>query len=182
MRFEISERIATSVSCDKLLGSLEEQFRAIAVTTARHGNSITVESIEASFGSINRNDTTVVEVKSPDNGKYLLTASVHYRPSVAFWIILVITLFTYIFWLIPIAFYIFQKNTVREGIQQVFRRIKDEYEYTVGEPAKNDIPVAKPMASDSDNIELLEKLATLKDKGLISEDDYQRKKKELLGL
>ena len=170
MKFEVSERIATSEGKEVLLKALEEQFKKVSENVQRHGDILIAKSIEASFGSINRTDTTTVELKDVDNG-FLAVANVQYRPSGAFWIIFIITLFTWVFWLIPIAFYLIQKKTVQEGIQEVFTRVKNEF-MSSREQKSN-----KQGQSDLDQ---LEKLAALKEKGVITEDEFQAKKKELL--
>ena len=90
MEFEISERVATSADRETILKGLEEQLRKISHGVTRTGDTITAKSIEASFGSINRSDTTIVGLKKTDDG-FLLLAKVNYRPSFAFWIILIIT-------------------------------------------------------------------------------------------
>jgi hypothetical protein len=93
MRFEVSERIRTTRSQEELLAVLEDQFKKVSDSVHRAGKTIEAKSIEASFGSINRSDTTIISLRKVDDG-WLVVAEVHYRPSVAFWIILIITLFT----------------------------------------------------------------------------------------
>jgi len=171
MKFEVSERIRTSKSQDELITALETQFRKVAGSTQRSGQTIEVKSIEASFGSINRKDTTVVSMTKADDG-WLVVADVHYRPSVAFWIILIITLFTWVFWLIPIVFYLVQKSTVKTAITECLKRVRNEFDQVV-QGASN------PVTSNLDD---LEKLGTLKEKGLISDSEFEAKKKQILGL
>lgn len=171
MKFEISERIRTLKPQDELITALEKQFRKVAESTQRTGQTIEVKSIEASFGSINRKDTTVVSINKADDG-WLVVADVHYRPSTAFWIILIITLFTYVFWILPIAFYLLQKNTVKSTITECLLRVKNEF----NQEAQGFSNVA------SSNLEDLEKLGALKEKGLISESEFEAKKKQILGL
>jgi len=171
MKFEVSERITTSADKEEILRGLEEQFKKVSQSVMRNGDSLVAESIEASFGSINRSDTTTLDIREMDDG-FLVLANVHYRPSVAFWIILLITLFTYVFWLVPIVFYLVQKKTVQTGIQEVFTRVKNEFMSSSGTQPK------KQGASDLDQ---LEKLASLKEKGVITEEEFQAKKKKLLG-
>ena len=175
MNFEVSERIQTSASKEEILTRLEERFKKVSQSVQRSGESLMAKSIEASFGSINRSDTTTVELRDTDDG-YLLLANVHYRPSVAFWIILIITLFTYVFWLIPIIFYLVQKKTVQKGIQEVFTRVKNEFMSSSGAQPK------KQKSQGQSDLDQLEKLASLKEKGAITEEEFQAKKKELLGL
>lgn len=78
------------------------QFRKIAETVVIENDQIVAKGVEATFGSINRADRTVVDCKKLPSG-WLLTAEVAYRPSVAFWIILILMLFTYIGWLMGIV-------------------------------------------------------------------------------
>ncbi|MEN6469271.1 MAG: SHOCT domain-containing protein [Smithella sp.] len=171
MRFEVSERIRSKRSQAELLTFLEDQFKKISEQVQLAGQTIEAKSIEASFGSINRNDTTIVSLKKADDG-WLVIADVHYRPSVAFWIILVITLFTWVFWLVPIIFYLLQKNTVRNAITECFQRVKNEFD----QPGIGSTQMGNSAFSD------LEKLAALKEKGHITDSEYEAKKKQLLGL
>ena len=127
MRYEVSERLITTATKETLLTGLEVQFKKVAASVKRQGDEIVVESIEASFGSINRSDTTTVSIKSADSG-YLVVADVHYRPSIAFWIIfIIIGLTSGIGWVFQIFFYITQKKTVRTAIEETFQRVKNEY-------------------------------------------------------
>ena len=106
---------------------LKMQFQKIAEKVETTGEVLRVHSIEASFGSINRSDVTSVSIR-PAQGGYLLVAETDYKPSVAFWIIVVITLFgTGIFWFIPIIFYLMQKKTVQTAIEECFKRMKNEF-------------------------------------------------------
>jgi hypothetical protein len=171
MRFEVSERLRTGRSHEEVMGALEAQFRKIAGKTVRGTEMMTVGSIEPTFGSINRSDTTIVSVRSAEGG-WLIVADVSYRPSVAFWVIVLLTIFTWIFWLIPIVFYLTQKATVRNAIVECLDRIKKEFDGTA--------PRAEPTRGTS--ISDIEKLGSLKEKGLITDDEFRAKKKQLLGL
>ncbi len=171
MKFEVSERIRTTKSQDELLTVLEAQLKKVAETVQRSGQTIEAKSIEASFGSINRKDTTTVSIKKADDG-WLVVADVHYRPSVAFWIILIITLFTWVFWLLPIAFYLLQKNSVRTAITECLQRVKNEFD----QPSQGN---SQPATS---SLEDLEKLGVLKEKGLITDSEFEAKKKQILAL
>jgi Host cell surface-exposed lipoprotein/Short C-terminal domain len=167
MKFEVSERMVTTADKNQVLVALQEQFRKVARSVSHQGETLEVKAIEASFGSINRLDVTLVELKAKDDG-FLILASVNYRPSVAFWIILLITLFTWVFWLLPIAFYLMQKKTVRTAIADVFTRVKHEFQNSGGH-----------MGSGT-SLDQLEKLGALRDKGVLTEEEFQVKKKQLL--
>lgn len=87
MNFDLSRRFQTNSSTEEILKFLEESFRKSAETVVKNGETLTVESVNATFGSINRDDKTIVVVKS----KYeetLIVASVEYKPSIWFWIFL----------------------------------------------------------------------------------------------
>lgn len=171
MRFEVSERIKTSKSEAELLTALDAQFNKISGSTNRAGQTIIAKAIEASFGSINRSDTTTISLRKMDDG-WLVLADVHYRPSFAFWVILIVTLFTTIGWIIPIAFYLLQKKTVREAIVECFQRIKNEHEQLLTYSQQNSLS----------SFEDIERWASLKEKGIITVSEFDEKKKQLLGI
>ena len=171
MKFEVSERLASKISNEEILTALEYQFRKISEGVNRSGQVLEVKSIEASFGSINRNDVTSVSLKQTSNG-LLMIADVVYKPSIAFWIILIITLFTWVFWLIPLAFYLLQKEQVKTAISACFQRIKNEFDQTAG-----DRTPASGNAMDD-----IERLGSMVEKGLLTSDEFEAKKKQLLGI
>ena len=129
MKFEVSERIVTAKSETEVLSILLDQFKTVASSAKLDGGSIIVKSIEASFGSAHRSDTTTVSLRN-DNGTYLVVAKVNYRPSAFMFIFLLVFLTTVIGFFIPIIFYTLQKKTVREGIENVFQRVKNELQTT----------------------------------------------------
>jgi len=172
VRFEISERIRTTRTADELLVSLEEQFGRIADSVQRSGAVLTAKAIEASFGSVNRNDDTTITVRPMDGG-VLLVAEVNYRPSVMFWILLILLLFTTVLWLIPIAFYLHQKNTVRDAIAACFQRVRNEFdEATASASGKS--------SAGSHQLDQLSKLADLHQRGVLSDAEFAEQKRRLL--
>lgn len=175
MKYELSEFLKTSRNANDILNILKQQFSKVSDDTSILFNSnLQVRSIEATFGSINRSDTTIVSLNKKDGG-YLCIADVHYRPSFFFWIIFIALLFTWIGWLLPIIFYLYQKNSVKQAIVDVFKRSKDELEH--------ETPNTAPAPFKNDSLyEKIEKLASLKDKGFISEEEFQFKKTKLLNL
>jgi len=174
MHFQVTERIATNASITDVGASMQSNFQRIASSAKPVGSILRVTSIQASFGSINRTDVTDIEIRPAENG-YLLVADVKYRPSVAFWVILIITLFTWVFWLIPIIFYMLQKETVKRGVEEGFRNVKNEL--------ASSTPAALPSSGGSSNsaISDLEKLGTLLNQGLITQDEFSEQKQRLLG-
>jgi hypothetical protein len=129
MRFEISEQIRTPRDRGAaVVNALEMQLRKVSRKVERSGDVLTASAIEASFGSINRFDRSVIQIHPKDAG-FLCVADVTYRPSAFFWIFFVIGLFAYfLLWWPPIIFYLFQRKTVRSAISDVFARVKNEFE------------------------------------------------------
>ena len=182
MNFDVSRRFSTEASMDEVMTFLEDSFRRSANTVSSNGRVLTVDAVNATFGSINRADKTVVETKEKD-GDILLVANVDYKPSIWFWIFLICGLFTAVGWLIPIAFYLYQKNTVKEGIEEVFNRAENEFKNGRG----NSSSVAtrstkKETVSTEDMTEKLEKLGALVEKGLLSKEEFDAQKAKILGL
>lgn len=126
MHFEISERFTSISDETRIRNFLWNSFSKISSNITDTPPSFTVIQVNPTFGSINRKDETIISV-SKREGDILLVASVNYKPSVAFWIIFIISLFSTIGWLIPLVFYFYQKKTVREAIQEVFSRTKNEF-------------------------------------------------------
>jgi len=165
MKFEISQTLRTSRSKREIVDFLESQLRKVSNRVNRSGESVTAKAIEASFGSINRADTTVFSMREKDRG-FICVADVNYRPSFAFWFFIIMGLSTFIFWLLPIIFYLTQKKTVRSAITDVFTRVKDEFE--------------SDAKSYSNSVDSLEKLAILKEKGMLTDAEFDREKQALL--
>jgi len=171
MKFEVSERIkAKELASAPVLECLESQFKKISLSISRSGDTIIAKSLVATFGSINRDDTTTISLQKMDDG-WLVVAETTYTPSVAFWILLVVLLFTYVGWLVPIVFYLYQQKMVRSAIEECFQRVKNEFDQQ-----------AKSSSSGESAISSLEKLAGLKEKGFITEEEFIAKKKQILGL
>ncbi|MCI5779211.1 MAG: hypothetical protein MR051_05280 [Lentisphaeria bacterium] len=93
MVFSLTETVTTEISGDSeeaLEEALFAELRRIScscrIASAR---TIEVESVNASFGSILRNDDTVVTLRPHRRGRgYVMEARVRYRPSVWFWLFL----------------------------------------------------------------------------------------------
>lgn len=173
MNFDISRRFQTKSSQEEIARFLENSFRKSAEEVSYNGGTLTVESVNATFGSINRSDKTIIEVRSKDE-ETLIVASVNYKPSIWFWIFLICLLFTTIGWIVPIAFYLYQKHTVKSGIEEVFNRTENEFRGSCGKSStmKN--------ASSDDATARLEKLAALKEKGILTDEEFSEQKAKIL--
>ena len=71
MQFEVSERIDTSAERKDVMNLALAQFRKIAETVVIENDQIVAKGVEATFGSINRADRTVVDCKKlPSRKKF----------------------------------------------------------------------------------------------------------------
>lgn len=173
MKFEVSERITTDRSESEVLDHALIQFKKVATSAKMNKDGdLVVKGIEATFGSINRSDTTVVEVREAEDG-VLIVADVHYRPSFGFWILLILLAFTWVGWIFPIIFYLTQKSSVRKAVESCLQRVNNEASRSIRSFAG---PVeAKPSAMDE-----LAKMADLKERGFITDEEFASKKLQLL--
>ncbi len=174
MNFDVSRRFQTKATVKEITSFLQSSFMKSAGTVSDNGSSLIVQSINPTFGSINRSDRTAIEIKSVDSD-IVLVANVTYKPSTWFWVFVVIGLFTTIAWVIPIAFYLYQKGMVKNGIEEVFNRTETEFR---GENSTRSVTNA---ASSEDVFTQLEKLGALKEKGLLSDEEFASQKAKLMG-
>jgi len=124
MKFEVSERIISMKSQDEILAALEVQFNGVSKKVLMSGKTIVVDTIKSSLISGLRSDITTISLKKEDGG-WIAIADVQYRPSVSFWISLVVLLlFTWVGWIVPIIFYQIQKKTLRTAITECFQGVK----------------------------------------------------------
>ena len=171
MHFEVSERLITNEPPEAVMEFIQRQFTKISGKTRLERGQLTARMVEASFGSINRSDVTRVTLQRVGGG-HLIVSETDYHPSVWFWLFLIILLFTYVGWLIPIGFYLYQRGTVRSAIQSAISRVVNEF--SVGP-----MPVSYQTGPAS-NADELTKLAQLKDSGVLSVDEFEAQKRKLL--
>lgn len=174
MKYELSEKIITNKSRIEVLNYLLMRFKENSEKIIEHNDFFESRMINSTFGSINRDDTTFVYVKDVQDG-LLIVAKVKYEPSVMFWILLLILIFTGFGWIFPIGFYFYHQSKVKEGIMDIFNRTKNEFHSTM------DFHKKTPIDEGAMQIGQLEKLFDLKQKGIISEDEFNTKKKSILG-
>jgi hypothetical protein len=171
MHFEVSERLITNEPPEAVMEFAQRQFAKISNKTRLERGQLTARMVEASFGSINRSDVTRVTLQRVGGG-YLLVSETDYRPSGWFWLFLIVLLFTYIGWLIPIAFYLYQRGTVRSAIASAVNRVINEF--SVGPMAVGYQP------GGSSNADELKKLAELRDSGVLTAEEFDAQKRKLL--
>ena len=171
MHFEVSERLITNEPPEAVMEFAQRQFAKISNKTRLERGQLTARMVEASFGSINRSDVTRVTLQRVGGG-HLLVSETDYQPSFWFWLFLIILLFTYVGWLIPIVFYLYQRGTVRSAIQSAISRVVNEF--SVGP-----MPVGYQTAPAS-NADELKKLAELRDSGVLNAEEFEAQKRKLL--
>lgn len=171
MHFEVSERLITNEPPEAVMEFAQRQFAKISGRTRLERGRLTVRMVEASFGSINRSDVTSVTLQRIGGG-YLLVSETDYRPSLWFWVFLIVLLFTYVGWLIPIVFYLYQRGTVKSAIQSAITRVVNEFSVAPMAVGYQTAP-----ASSADE---LKKLAELRDSGVLSADEFEAQKRKLL--
>lgn len=168
MIFETAKRIETSKSPEEVISYLHESFSKISKSVEKtDSNKLLVSGIEASFGSINRKDRGTVLCERVDGG-VVVKAEIAYTPSLFFWAFLVFGLFTYVVWLIPIAFYLIQKNSVKSAMESVLQKANEELRASQPQPGPNSL------GSE------LEKLVALKDRGVLTQQEFDAQKSKLL--
>ena len=171
MHFEVSERLVTNEPPEAIMEFAQRQFAKISRKTRLESGQLTARMVEASFGSINRRDVTRITLQRVGSG-YLLVSETDYSPSVWFWVLLIILLFSYVGWLIPIGFYLYQRGTVRSAIQSAISRVVNEFS-------------AGPMSvgyqtAPASNADELKKLAELRDSGVLNAEEFEAQKSKLL--
>ena len=180
--FETSTQLRTAHPATVILDALEGQFaNASAGVKRTEDDTLVIRVIDPTFGSINRADITHIQLRPMDGG-FLIVASTQYAPSAAFWFLIFILIFTALGWLLPIAFYLMQKQAVQSRIERVFSRIKDEFSElvpaSVVRPAVPDS--ASPHGEELATLELLEKLGQLRENGVLTREEFDAKKKQIL--
>lgn len=175
MRFATTQLIKTSASSERLLDTLDETFSPISESVERGRKSVVAKNIEATFGSINRDDQTTLTLRQKSNG-WLVTAETEYKPSKWFWVILVLSLLGWIIGIfIPIGIYLWHKNMVKNGVENALRKVNDELEE---DEVGQSIPSSVNTSANNDLLQL----ASLLQQGLITHKDFEAAKRKALGL
>ncbi|WP_081490967.1 SHOCT domain-containing protein [Sphingobium xenophagum] len=177
MRFELSERIYTTRNENEVMDAILRGFKRVAETSKVSGHEIVVTDVKATFGSINRKDSTKINLERVQGG-FEIVADVRYRPSALFWVFIFFGLIFYgIGWTIPAGFYFWHKGIVRKTIQETLSRVADSFSH---EPhaSSHDITANNQSSSTDDLI----KLAALRDRGYITDEEFSEQKSKILRL
>lgn len=139
MQLTKSEKVKCEVSEQQerdILDVLEIQFKKASNKVSIYRNQVVADGVNSSFGSILREDETTVTVKADNKGTgYLLEASIVYKPSVMFWVFVVIDLLLAVTVIglvigmaVTLGLYFYNKNLVLNGVADVLKNAKDSIE------------------------------------------------------
>lgn len=139
MQLTKSEKVKCEVSEQQerdILDVLEIQFKKASNKVSIYRNQVMADGVNSSFGSILREDETTVTVKADNKGTgYLLEASIVYKPSVMFWVFVVIDLLLSVTGIglvigmaVTLGLYFYNKNLVLNGVADVLKNAKDSIE------------------------------------------------------
>ncbi|MBR7137978.1 MAG: hypothetical protein IKD44_00380 [Lentisphaeria bacterium] len=136
MQLSFSQNIECPLDDSKrtaIMDMLTEEFKKISIDVKQDGAALTATGINASFGSILRNDVSTVTVTENFNKNgYIIKCDTEYKPSVAFWIFCVIdlVLITTIIGLIvgaaiTLGLYFYNKSLVEKGAKLALENVKN---------------------------------------------------------
>jgi hypothetical protein len=181
MQFETSQKLTSHAPISAIADVLEEQFRKVAGTVERVGDELVVKDIQATFGSVNRSDTTHCTIRTT-NGRYLLVAATTYSPTLWFWIFFVCgVLFSFIGTIIPLGFYFWNKKIVQDAITDVLRRVENELD-SGGRPATAALSSPAPVVGGDDAASQIARFGQMLREGLITKEEFDQTKRRLLQL
>jgi hypothetical protein len=112
------------------------EFNRISDCCTNTGNGIRCDSINASFGSILRKDSTIVsiQVRKQADG-YNIIANTEYKPSGFFWVFFIIdillieTIIGFVFGMgVTLGLYFYNKKLVVSEIENALKNIKNQTE------------------------------------------------------
>ena len=139
MKFSSSISVKSPVTdaCEAELNELIfNEFNRISECCTNTRNGIRCDSINASFGSILRKDSTIVSIQARKKADgYNIIANTEYKPSGFFWIFFVIdillieTIIGFILGMgVTLGLYFYNKKLVVNEIENVLKNIKNQTE------------------------------------------------------
>jgi hypothetical protein len=174
MKFTTTQKLKTAASETAVLSAIGEIFEPISESVEQGSHFVEARQIQATFGSINRKDVTRLTLKRKQDG-WTVTADTDFKPSLWFWILLILTILTVWGVLISIGIYWWQKTIVKGAVENALKQLADDVEDSAGSQPAN---YGGPAGAMSE----IEQLAALLQKGLISQSEFDAAKKKALGL
>lgn len=176
MRYELSERVYTKRDEREVLDVILRHFKRIAEASKVSDREVVVSKINANFGSIVRSDQIKINVEKIAGG-FEIISDVRYNPSIFFWIFSFFGIFLYgIGWLIPVMSYYWHRKIVKNAVSDTLTRISDSFNHDSNAPY-TDFQKESGASSTDDLI----KLAALRDRGYITEEEFSAQKRRLIG-
>lgn len=164
---ELSERIITNLGIEEVMDITGQELRKIAETVNLIDSGFTFV-LPAGFCK-NRYEATI----RPTNNGYLLTSAGKISPNGSFYFLFIVLLFTAVLWIIVPIVYIIEVQRLNRVIDSALKSVATEIN---NQNAHSELVSAR---KDID-FEQIEKLASLHEKGIITDDEFDRKKAELL--
>ena len=136
INLSFSQNIAVEVNqenYDAIYNELYDEFKKISLNVRETDNWLSAESINASFGSILRKDTSNVSVtKNRRQNGCVINCETVYKPSVAFWIIFCVIDFVLITTVIgfvlgfgaTLGLYFYDKSLVEKAVKGALDNVK----------------------------------------------------------
>jgi hypothetical protein len=174
MKFTTTQKLKTGANEEAVLSAIAEAFRPISESVNQGNHFVEATQIQATFGSINRKDTTRLTLKQKQDG-WTVTADTDFKPSTWFWILLILTILTVWGVLISVGIYWWQKTIVKGAIENALKQIADDLEDTPAATQTARIGAGRATSE-------IEQLASLLQKGLISQAEFDAAKKKALGI
>jgi hypothetical protein len=174
MKFTTTQKLKTGASEDAVFSAIREVFKPISESVEQGNHFVEARQIQATFGSINRKDVTRLTLKRKQDG-WTVTADTDFKPSVWFWILLILTILTVWGVLISVGIYWWQKTIVKGAVENALKQLSDDLEDSPASPPSTYGGTTSTMGE-------VEQLASLLQKGLISQGEFEAAKKKALGL
>lgn len=171
MNIKLNEKIKTNLSEAEILALLQSEFTQMSTAVHTDGGTVTARLIVPNtFGAINRQDVTHISL-SPSADGFIVTADITIAPSTAFWFFFIFgLLFAWVLWIPVVIFYMMQKSTIIDAVRQALGNCR----------VRCDAPSAAPQHSAPSALDEIEKLGSLKEKGLLTEEEFTVRKAHIL--
>lgn len=139
MKLSSIQNVKTAVKDETraaLLNTLEEEFKKISLSVIPLNGNLQATSINASFGSILRQDVTMLSVTENNNKDgYIINCDTDFKPSTAFWIFCVIDLLLAVTVIglfiglgITLGLYFYNKSLVEKAVKSALDNVKNSME------------------------------------------------------
>lgn len=171
MNIKLNEKIKTHLSEAQILTIIQSEFSHLSTAVHTDGGAVTARMIAPNtFGAINRQDVTHITL-SPSADGFIVAADITIAPSTAFWFLCIFgLLFAWVLWIPVVIFYMMQKSTIVDAVQRALSNCRIQC----------DTPAQGAQHQPASSLDEIEKLGSLKEKGLITEEEFTVRKAHIL--